>query len=95
MKYSIFASFLLGAALGRSASAQNLVASPAAACKKLGASLAIQNVTVNFVEYLPAGSNINLTQAYNLSTCGYTSQVITHDLCRVAMYVATSYRSGE
>ena len=92
MKYSIFTCLLLGVA---GASAQNLVASPAATCKKLAASIAIQNVTVNFVEYLPAGSNITLTQAYNLSTCGYTSQVITHDLCRVAMYVATSYRSGE
>jgi feruloyl esterase len=77
------------------ASAQQIVSNPAAACQKLGASLAIENVKVNFAEYLPAGTNITLTQAYNLSTCGYTSQVISNDLCRVAMYVATSYRSGE
>jgi feruloyl esterase len=81
--------------MGICASAQKILPNPAASCQKLGASLAIDNVTVNFVEYLPAGTNITLTQAYNLSSCGYTSQVISNDLCRVAMYVATSYRSGE
>ncbi|KIN02684.1 hypothetical protein OIDMADRAFT_40566 [Oidiodendron maius Zn] len=67
---------------------------PEAACRKLGATLKIPNVTVNFANYLPAGTNITLTQAYNLSSCGYTSQVVSNDLCRLAMYVATSYRSG-
>ncbi len=81
--------------MGICASAQKIVSSPAATCHKLGALLAIEDVTVNFVEYLPAGTNITLTQAYNLSTCGYKSQVISNDLCRVAMYAATSYRSGE
>jgi feruloyl esterase len=74
--------------------AQQIVTDPVAACGDLGSSLAIENVHVNFVQYLPAGSNISLTQNYNLSTCGYTSQIVSNDLCRVAMYVATSYRSG-
>lgn len=67
---------------------------PAAACASLGASLAIENVTVNFATYLPAGSNISLSQDYDLASCGYTSQAISNDLCRLAMYVATSNRSG-
>jgi hypothetical protein len=66
----------------------------ATACAQLGASLAIENVTVNFATYLPAGSNITLSQDYDLSTCGYTSQVVSNDLCRLAMYVSTSNRSG-
>jgi len=77
------------------ASAQQIVSNPAAACQKLGASLAIENVTVNFAEHVPAGTNLTFTQAYNLSTCGLPSQVVSNDLCRLAMYVATSSRSGE
>lgn len=92
---SSFVNLLLLGPLGLCASAHQIVSDPASACQKLGASLAIEDVTVNFAEYLPAGTNITLTQAYNLSSCGYTSQVISNDLCRVAMYVATSYRSGE
>jgi len=75
--------------------AEHIVSNAAEVCQKFGASLAIENVRVNFAEFLPAGTNITLTQAYNLSTCGYTSQVVSNDLCRIAMYVATSYRSGE
>lgn len=77
------------------AGAQEIISDPATACQKLGASLSVENVKVNFAEYLPAGTNITLTQAYNLSSCGYTNQVVSNDLCRVAMYVSTSYRSGE
>lgn len=82
------------ACLSSYANAQKIVDDPEAACQKLGATLKIPNVTVNFANYLPAGTNITLTQAYNLSSCGYTSQVVSNDLCRLAMYVATSYRSG-
>ena len=85
---------ILLSGLASSTIGQQIVEDPAAACQKLGASLEIENVHVNFAQYLPAGTNITLTQAYNLSTCGYTSQVVSNDLCRVAMYVATSYRSG-
>jgi feruloyl esterase len=84
--------FLCG--LTASTVAKQIVTDPATACGKLGASLAIENVHVNFAQYLPAGTNISLTQNYNLSTCGYISQVVPNDLCRVAMYVATSSRSG-
>jgi feruloyl esterase len=72
----------------------DIVSNPAAACASLGESLAIENVTVNFATYLPAGTNISLSQDYDLATCGYTSQVVSTDTCRVAMYVATSNRSG-
>ncbi|OBT76824.1 hypothetical protein VF21_04486 [Pseudogymnoascus sp. 05NY08] len=93
MKILFKSLFLLGG-LNAYASAQKIISDPAIACQKLGASLSIKNVKVNFAEYLPAGTNITLTQAYNLSSCGYTSQVVSNDLCRVAMHVATSYRSG-
>ena len=76
------------------ARAQVVIHNPAKACQQLGGSVSIPDVTVNFAEYLPAGTNITLTQAYNLSSCGYISQVVSNDICRVAMYVATSHRSG-
>lgn len=57
MRYSSVTPVLLGS-LGLCASAQHIVHNPAAACHKLGASLAIDNVKVNFAEYLPAGMNI-------------------------------------
>ncbi|KAH8667517.1 putative feruloyl esterase [Tricladium varicosporioides] len=65
----------------------------ASACKQLGAELAIGNVTVNFAEYISAGTNITLSRDYNLSTCAVSSQVVPVDLCRVAMRVETSNRS--
>ncbi|KFY94205.1 hypothetical protein V500_03374 [Pseudogymnoascus sp. VKM F-4518 (FW-2643)] len=67
---------------------------PEVACSQLGSSLAIENVTVNFANFVPAGTNLSFTQDFNLSSCGYPSAVVTSDMCRVAMYVATSYRSG-
>jgi feruloyl esterase len=65
-----------------------------AKCEAFGASLHIENVTVNFANFVPAGTNLTFTQDYNLSTCGIPSQVVSVDLCRIAMYVATSTRSG-
>ncbi len=44
---------------------------------------------------MSAGTNISLTQDFNLSTCGYYGQVVPVDICRLAMNVATSNRSGE
>lgn len=35
---------------------------PASACSALASSIAIQNVTVNFAQYIPAGTNLTLTQ---------------------------------
>ena len=63
-------------------------------CEAFGASLQMENVTVNFANFVPAGTNLTFTQDYNLSTCGIPSQVVSVDLCRIAMYVATSDRSG-
>lgn len=74
--------------------AQKIMTDPVTACKQLGASLHLDGVHVNFAEHIPSGTNISLPQNYNLSTCGYESQVVSNDICRVAMYVTTSYRSG-
>jgi hypothetical protein len=71
------------------------IKSPAAACASLGKSIKIKDVTVNFAQHVPAGTNITLSQDYDLASYGYKSQVVSNDLCRVAMYVATSGRSGE
>lgn len=67
---------------------------PKSACSKLGASICIQNVTVNFANYVPAGTNLSFTQDYGLNTCGYANALVTSDMCRVAMHVSTSSRSG-
>jgi len=69
----------------------------ASACAHLGSQLALENVTVNFAQYIAAGTNISTSYdgAYNTSTCGYTGQVVSVDLCRIAMAVSTSERSGE
>lgn len=75
--------------------AANVNSDAATACREFGATLAIKNVKVNFAEHVPAGTNVTFSQAYNLSSCGITSQIVSNDLCRVAMYVATSHRSGK
>lgn len=69
----------------------------ASACSQLASQLAIENVTVNFAQYVPAGTNVSIGYdgAFNTSTCAYTGQVVTVELCRVAMAVSTSDRSGE
>ncbi|KAH9211422.1 putative feruloyl esterase [Leptodontidium sp. 2 PMI_412] len=73
-----------------------ILTDPSGSCNSLFATLSntLPNTTVNFVEYLPAGTNISLSQDYNLASCGYVSQVISVDLCRVAMEVKTSNRSA-
>jgi feruloyl esterase len=67
---------------------------PKSACSKLGASICIQNATVNFANFVPAGTNLSFTQDYGLNTCGYPNALVTSDMCRVAMHVSTSSRSG-
>jgi feruloyl esterase len=67
---------------------------PASACSQLGASIAIQNVTVNFANFVPAGTNLSFSQDYGLSSCGYPNALVTSDMCRLAMYVSTTNRSG-
>ncbi|TAQ85040.1 hypothetical protein B7494_g6636 [Chlorociboria aeruginascens] len=63
-------------------------------CEQLPSSLSIPNATVNFAQFVSAGTNLSLSQDYNLSSCGYVSQVVQNELCRVALEVQTSGRSG-
>lgn len=65
------------------------------ACEDFGNSLSLENVTINVVEYLPKGTNLTISQDYELSTCGYRFVIIERDLCRIAMNVKTSGRSGK
>ena len=61
-------------------------------CATISQSLKIANATVWFSQYVAAGTNLSLPQ--NNVTCALSSQVVSVDLCRVALYVATSNRSG-
>ncbi|KAF8857679.1 hypothetical protein BDZ45DRAFT_652454 [Acephala macrosclerotiorum] len=63
-------------------------------CQYFGSTLNIPDVTVNFAHYIPAGTTIELDQDYGLLWCGWKTQKTEKDMCRVAMYVATSHRSG-
>ncbi|KAK8152840.1 Tannase/feruloyl esterase [Phyllosticta citrichinensis] len=62
-------------------------------CGSLPSSLAsvVPNATVWFSEFVAAGTN--LTFPDNTVTCDRTSQVVSNDLCRVALRVPTSNRS--
>ncbi|KAL2065486.1 hypothetical protein VTL71DRAFT_3156 [Oculimacula yallundae] len=71
-----------------------ILSDPAGTCKSLLTSLSLPNTTIHFAEYLPAGTNITLTQDFDLASCGYKSQVISVDTCRLAMEVKTSDRSA-
>ena len=75
--------------------AQVVVSNPSGTCQQLSTSLAITNVTVNVVEHVTAGTNLALPTDYNTGSCGYGSVGVPVDMCRVAMNVATSERSGE
>jgi feruloyl esterase len=61
-------------------------------CAQFGRDLKIANATVWFSEFVAAGTN--LTFPDNNVTCTRPSQVVSADICRVALYVATSSRSG-
>lgn len=61
-------------------------------CAQLSRTLSIENATVWFSEFVAAGTN--LTFPDNNATCLRPNQVVSADLCRVALYVATSPRSG-
>ncbi|KAK5136184.1 hypothetical protein LTR08_004021 [Meristemomyces frigidus] len=69
---------------------QNIVSNPESACESIASNFVSQNVTVNFAHYIPAGTNISLEQDGVLATCARPSQVVSVDLCRVAMLVKTS-----
>lgn len=64
------------------------------ACEKLAKTFKEPSVTVNFATYVPAGTNVTFQQDANLTTCTRPFQVVPVDLCRVAMAVSTSERSG-
>ncbi|KAJ9606302.1 tannase [Cladophialophora chaetospira] len=61
-------------------------------CAQLPKELKIPNATVWFSEFVAAGTNLSLPD--NNATCMQPSQVVGADICRVALYVATSNRSG-
>lgn len=61
-------------------------------CALLPSKLKLKNATVWFSEFVPAGTNI--TFPHNNITCARPGQVVDVDICRVALYVATSNRSG-
>ncbi|KAH8669157.1 feruloyl esterase B [Xylariales sp. PMI_506] len=87
--HSLVLSVLLGL-LGASAAADT--DSFEAACAAFGDKINIENVTFGFTEYVPAGSNISLTDIP--SVCQTTAQQVAVDLCRVYTNVSTSDRSG-
>lgn len=63
-----------------------------ASCAALVKSILIENVRVNFAEFVPSGTN--LTFPNSDPTCTRPSQVVFADLCRVNMNVSTSNMSG-
>lgn len=62
-----------------------------AKCASFGRKIKLPNVHVNFVEYVPGGTNLTLPD--NDVACGASSQVVSADMCRVAMAVDTSKSS--
>ncbi|KAE8151386.1 putative feruloyl esterase B-2 [Aspergillus avenaceus] len=60
-------------------------------CSGFADKIHLPNVKVNFVDYVPGGTNLSL--ADSPTSCGETSQSVTADVCRVAMAVATSNNS--
>jgi feruloyl esterase len=61
-------------------------------CTSIASDLRIENATVYFSEFVAAGTNLSLPD--NNVTCTTPYQVVPKDICRVALHVATSNRSG-
>ncbi|THU77519.1 putative feruloyl esterase B-2 [Dendrothele bispora CBS 962.96] len=61
-------------------------------CSSIASQIAIPNATVSLVDFVPAGTN--LTFPNNDPSCARPSQIVLTDMCRIAMTVATSNRSG-
>ncbi|CAI6339403.1 unnamed protein product [Periconia digitata] len=76
-------------ALGRR---QNGTESFESHCASVASTLQVPNATVYFSEFVSAGTDLSLPE--NNATCTQPSQVVQADLCRIALYVATSERSG-
>jgi feruloyl esterase len=61
-------------------------------CSSIASKLAIEHGTVQFSEFVAAGTNLSLPD--NDPSCGVASIVVPKDICRLALSVATSNRSG-
>lgn len=61
-------------------------------CSSITSKLQIPNITPYFSTFVPAGTNLTLPDS-NV-TCGTPYQIVPADLCRIALYVSTSNRSG-
>ncbi|THU94497.1 tannase and feruloyl esterase [Dendrothele bispora CBS 962.96] len=61
-------------------------------CSSITSQVSIPNATVYFSSLVPGGTN--LTFPDNDPTCTRPSQLVLTDMCRIAMFVATSERSG-
>ena len=61
-------------------------------CAALVKSISIENVTVNFADFVPSGTNLTFPDSD--PTCTRPFQVVFVDLCRVNMNVSTSNMSG-
>lgn len=61
-------------------------------CAAIASRLAVKNGVVHFSEFVAAGTNLSLAE--NDATCGQTHIAVTADICRLALLVSTSGRSG-
>lgn len=61
-------------------------------CSSIASKLEIENASVYFSQYVAAGQNVSIPDR-NV-TCGAPYQVVSADICRIALYVATSNSSG-
>ncbi|KAK3293157.1 Tannase/feruloyl esterase [Chaetomium fimeti] len=61
-------------------------------CSKLASKLKIDNATVWFAEYVPAGTNLTFPDSD--PSCGQAALAVGVDFCRVALHVDTSSQSG-
>ncbi|KAL2144909.1 hypothetical protein VTI28DRAFT_8370 [Corynascus sepedonium] len=61
-------------------------------CSKLARELDVKNATVWFSEFVAAGTSLSFPDTD--PSCGQANLVVNVDFCRVAVYVATSSRSG-
>ena len=77
------------AILGQSQAEQEAIFE--ARCEGLSDRIDLENVTVNFVHYVPTGSRLSLGDIP--AACGAESQAVAADACRLNMVVTTSNTS--
>ncbi|KAL5408493.1 hypothetical protein PMIN06_011438 [Paraphaeosphaeria minitans] len=61
-------------------------------CATIASKLEVENTTAYFSQFVAAGQNLSIPDR-NV-TCGAPYQAVSTDLCRIALYVATSNSSG-